>query len=448
MGFEAFIARRYLRSPWKERSISIITRISIGGVAIGVMVLIVVISVMNGFEKDLRGALQEANGHLTVLTFGPDGFSWEPEGKLGQKIKQIANPVAIAPFTQHQAFIVGKNKPMGTLIKGIEISMEPKVIPLHFSVRTESFETKRDNTGTGRAIDQATRKKIEQILSLLPSHQEISVDKSGKYRQSKTTGIILGTQLARNLGVDIGESVTVMSSETRQTPLGMIPLSKKFKVVGFYESGIMGFDEFVSIIDINMAKKLFRMKSNVSGIGIKLEDGEQAEVLKEKLQKKIGFPYFISSWIEQNKNLFAMFRLEKIGLFIILSLIILIAAFNIISSLVMLVIEKGKDIAILKAMGATDRSIRNIFIIQGSVIGLTGTIIGEILGLLICWFISRFDIVDIPPGVYVGNRIPMHVEIWQLVLIAIISMLICFTVTIIPSRKASKLDPVDGLRNE
>jgi len=412
------------------------------------MVLIVVISVMNGFEKDLRSALQEANGHLSILSYGPEGFEWDSNKRLKEKIDKTTDPVALAPFTQHQAFIVGKNKPLGTLIRGIEIALEPHVIPLYFSIRTESFETKRDNTDTAKAVDQKTRKKVQHILSLLQPHKEISVNKSGKYQQANISGIILGSQLARNLGVDIGNWVTVMSFETRKTPLGEIPRAKKFKVVGFYESGIMGFDEFMSIIDIGVAQKLFRMKDKVSGITIKLEDGEQAEVLKNKLQKAVGFPYFISSWIEQNKNLFAMFRLEKIGLFIILSLIILIAAFNIISSLVMLVIEKGKDIAILKAMGATDRSIRKIFIIQGTVIGLTGTVIGEIIGLLICWFIGSFDIIDLPPGVYVGNRIPMHVEIWQLVLIAVISMLICFTVTIIPSRKAAKMDPVDGLRNE
>ena len=448
MGFETFIAKRYLRSPWKERSISIITRISIGGVAIGVMVLIVVISVMNGFEKDLRGALQEANGHLTVHFYDSEGIKWNAEGLLQQKIKQTINPVALAPFTQHQAFIVGKNKPMGTLIKGIEIAMEPRVIPLYFSIRTESFESKRDNTGTTKTVNKSTREKIQKILSLLQPQNERSENKIGKYQPKKISGIILGSQLARNLGVDINDWVTVMSFETRKTPLGEIPRAKKFKVVGFYESGIMGFDEFVSIIDIKVAQTLFRMKDSVSGITIKLEDGEKAEILKGALQKKLGFPYYVSSWIEQNKNLFAMFRLEKIGLFIILSLIILIAAFNIISSLVMLVIEKGKDIAILKAMGASDRSIRKIFIIQGSVIGLAGTLMGEVLGLIVCWIISSFDIIDIPPGVYVGNRIPMHVEIWQLILVAVISMLMCFSVTVIPSRKASKLDPVDGLRNE
>ncbi len=444
MGFETFVAGRYLRSPRKDRSISVITKISIIGVAIGVMAMIVALSVMNGFEKDLRGALQRVNGDLIVYSLSPSGLSWSEDSLLMKHIDKTIDITGFAPFTQNQAFIMGKKKPMLTLIKGIDILYEPDVTPINFFIRTESFENKRNNT----QIDDASEVKATNILKKLKPHFETIQDQTGKARKKKVNGIIIGSQLAKELGVDINDWVTIMSLEARLTPMGDMPRAKRFKVVGFFESGMPTADEFFSIVDINVAQKIFRMNEKISGLTLAIKERSKADDYKEKLQETIGFPYIINSWIDQNKNLFAMFRLEKLGLAIILAMIILIAAFNIISSLIMLVIEKNKDIAILKAMGAKNRSIRRIFMIQGTVIGLMGTVIGEILGLAICWFLANFDVIDIPPGVYVGNRISVDVVFWQISLIAVVSFLICFFVTIFPSRKASMVDPVQGLRNE
>lgn len=208
----------------------------------------------------------------------------------------------------------------------------------------------------------------------------------------------------------------------------------------------MGYDETLALVDINIAQKLFKMPNEISGLTIRVENESLPDQYKDKLQKVLKFPFVVSTWSDQNKNLFAIFRLEKLGLAVILTLIILVAAFNIISSLVMMVIEKTKDIAILKAMGASDSSISKIFIWQGAVIGLAGTVIGEALGLITCWVIHNFEIIDLPSGVYVGNRIPMHIEVWQVSLIAIVSLLICFTVTVLPSRKAAGLEPAEVLR--
>ncbi len=408
--------------------------------AIGVMALIVALSVMNGFEKDLKGALQRVNGDLTVYSLSPDGIKWQIENPLLNKIKETVEIKAFAPFTQHQAFIMGKHKPMLTLIKGIDVSLEPGVTPINFFVRSDSFESKRDNS----QVDNKSSPEIDEILKKLTPHFETG---QGQVKK-KVYGIIIGSQLAKELGVDIGDWVTIMSLEARITPMGDMPRAKRFRIVGFFESGLPTADEFFSVIDINVAQKLFKMDNRISGLTLAIENRNKADQYKEELQSLIGFPYIINTWIDQNRNLFAMFELEKFGLAVILTMIILIAAFNIISSLIMLVIEKNKDIAILKAMGAKDHSIRRIFMMQGIIIGLTGTIIGEILGLIICWVLTNFDVIDIPPGVYVGNRISVHVEIWQISLIALVSFLICFVVTILPSRKASKLDPVQGLRNE
>jgi lipoprotein-releasing system permease protein len=414
------------------------------GVAIGVMALIVALSVMNGFEKDLKGALQSVNGDLTVYSLSPDGIKWKQENPLITRIKETIDLTAFAPFTQHQAFIMGNNKPMLTLIKGIDVNLEPGVTPINFFVRTDSFESKRDNS----LVDNTNKPEIDAILKKLASHYESGSDQQQAQSGKKVAGIIIGSQLAKELGVDIGDWVTIMSLEARITAMGDMPRAKKFRIVGFFESGLPTADEFFSVIDIKVAQKVFKMDNRISGLTLSVKNRNKADQYKEDLQKSIGFPYIINTWIDQNRNLFAMFELEKFGLAVILTMIILIAAFNIISSLIMLVIEKNKDIAILKAMGAKDYSIRRIFMMQGIIIGLTGTIIGEILGLLICWVLTNFDVIDIPPGVYVGNRISVDVQIWQISLIALVSFLICFVVTIFPSRKASKLDPVQGLRND
>jgi len=448
LGFELFLAGRYLRSPRKDRSISVITKVAVGGVAVGVMVLITALSMMNGMEKELREALRGAESDLTVYSMSSAGFPWVADNQLVGLIQETVDIKSYAPFTTHQALIMGPHKPSGALIKGIDAKREMTVVPIAFYIRTQSFEFGHDNTHPDRKLTESERIKAQQILDSLQPRLELIKDANGTERKSVVSGIILGSQLARGLEVEVGDFVTLMSMETRMSPMGEIPRSKRFKVVGYFESGLPGYDEVISYIDIGIAQKVFRMNGHVSGLTIALHDGSKAEAVKETLREKIGFPYFFTTWMENNKNMFATFQLERIALGIILTLIILLASFLIVSSLIMLVVEKRKDIAILKAMGAKNSSIRKVFMYQGLLIGLTGTIIGVVCGLLVCWAISSFDIIDIPPGVYVGNRIPMHLEVWQILLISVISLLICFLVTIIPSRKASSLDPVDGMRNE
>ena len=444
MGFETFIFLRYLRSPRKERSISLITVISVVGVAVGVTALIVSLSVMNGFEKDLRESLQGVNGHILVHSLTPSGLRGEEKKTLEQRIGKLVDIEALAPFTQNQALIMGRHKPMGTLVKGIDPSAESAVSPLHHMIRTESFEVKRKR----EAGEADAAKKTAKILSALLPRMERVVEKDGSVRNAKVSGIVVGSQLAKNLGVKVGDWVRLISPEERITPMGNMPRAKRFKVIAFFESGIMGYDEVYSIVHLDMAQKIYRLGDRVAGITIKIKEAAKAQEYKEKLQREISLPYLFSSWQERNKNLFAVIKLEKLGLAVILYCIILIAGVSIISSLIILVIEKGRDIAILKAMGATNASILKIFVMQGTAIGVLGTAIGVATGLLACFAIARFDIVDIPPGVYAGNRIPMHVESWQVATISLVSIAICFLVTIPPSRKAAKTDPVIGLKND
>ncbi|OGH00236.1 MAG: hypothetical protein A2600_07105 [Candidatus Lambdaproteobacteria bacterium RIFOXYD1_FULL_56_27] len=446
MGLETFIFRRYLGSPRQDRSISVITRISIFGVALGVMTLIVVLSVMNGFERDLRAAIQGANAHLTLYKFGTKGLVYEEGSPLLSKLLAEPQVKAVSPFTTNQALMMGPGRPQGSMIKGIDPKLEPAVTQMDFFIRTRLFEVKRDNSQRSNNEDEI--RVARQILAALAPSDKEWFDEDGQKKVSHLAGVILGSQLAKNLGVGIGEVVTLMSPEERLTPMGAMPRAKRFRVEGFFESGIMGYDEILAFIDLQVAQNLFKMPGQVTGLSVRLENGDQADEVKAKLADSFEFPYALSSWTEQNRNLFAVFRLEKIGLALILTLIILIAAFNIISSLVLLVVEKSRDIAILKAMGAKNSSIKRIFVYQGTVIGLAGTLLGMVLGLALCWVISSFDVIDIPPGVYVGNRIPMYVESWQIMVIALVSLLICFSVTLVPSQKASALDPVEGLKHD
>lgn len=448
MSFETFIFRRYFSHPYNERSTSVVTILSIIGVAVGVTALIISLSVMNGFEKDLRESLQGINGHINVYVFTSNGFEWKSDSNIGTQIAQEVPIEAIAPFTQNQAFIMGSSKPQGTLVKGIDVEKEIEVSPLGFMIRTESYEVLRDKSEYKDKNNKQLLEKAREILNLLKPHSELIIDSQGNTRKVTVTGIIIGTQMARKLNVRINDWVKIISPEERITPMGKMPRAKRFKIVGFFESGIMGYDEVYSMIDIGIAQKLYRMGDNISGLTIKLKESSKADEYKDILQDKISLPYIFSSWQDQNRNLFAVIQLEKVGLAVILYCIIIIAGVSIISSLIILVIEKNKDIAILKAMGATNRSIHQIFIYLGTTIGIMGTIIGMILGLTACYVIGNYDIIDIPPGVYAGNRVPMHVEVWQVLIIAAVSVLICFIVTIFPSRKAAKLDPVIGLKNE
>jgi len=408
------------------------------------MTLIVVLSVMNGFERDLRAAIQGANAHLTVYRFGSKGID-QIEERMA-KLASAKGVEAVSPFTSHQAMLMGTGKPQGSMIKGIDVTLEPQVTKMDFFIRTRLFESKRDNSLMQADPQQA--QMARQILTDLAPSEKKWTDEEGQEHSSFLAGILIGSQLAKNLGVGIGEVVTLVSPEERITPMGEIPRAKRFRVEGFFESGIMGYDEILAFVDLKTAQKLYRMGDRVTGFALRLDDGERAPEVKKALSDDFPFPFALASWTEQNKNLFAVFKLEKIGLALILTLIILIAAFNIISSLVLLVIEKRKDIAILKAMGAQSGAIRRIFVYQGTVIGLTGTFLGILMGLLVCWAIASFDVIEIPAGVYVGNRIPMYIETWQVGLIAVVSLVICFSVTLIPSRKAASLDPVEGLKYE
>ena len=258
-------------------------------------------------------------------------------------------------------------------------------------------------------------------------------------------GIILGAKLARQLEANVGDSVKLVSSEQRMTPIGDVPRIKKLEVIGIFESG---YDEVLAFIDYRLLQKIYRMGNHITGLGVSISDPENAPEISLELAE-LSEDYIVGNWADENKSIFQVMKLEKIGLFLILSLIIVVAAFNIISSLIMLVLEKSREIAILKALGAKDSGIRKIFFFQGLVIGSLGTIGGVLVGLAICWALMTFEIIDIPAGVYPGgNRIPVLIDWLDVALATVASFTICILVTLYPATKASRLNPVDPLRYE
>ncbi|MBC8219972.1 MAG: ABC transporter permease [Proteobacteria bacterium] len=429
MRYETFIGKRYLFSPRQDRSISVITWISIGGVALGVVALIVSTSVMNGFRTNLRNAVTGSLPHVTV-------FAWDDEmdnySGLQKRLTEHPEVNGVAPYIFKQALLTGRKKPKGALLRGIDPKQEANVTRIASYLRDEVY---------GLTPSLEKQKQISARLLQRLSHTEARTN-------GLKDGIILGAKLARQLEANVGDSVKLVSSEQRLTPMGDVPRIKKLEVIGIFESGISGYDEVLAFIDYRLLQKIYRMQNKITGLGVRISDPENAPDIADKLAG-LSEDYIVGNWADENKSIFQVMKIEKIGLFLILSLIIVVAAFNIISSLIMLVLEKSREIAILKALGAKDSGIRKIFFFQGLVIGSLGTIGGVFVGLAICWILMSFDIIDIPPGVYPGgNRIPVLIDWFDVALATVASFTICILVTLYPASKAARLNPVDPLRYE
>lgn len=423
MAFEFFISLRYLKAKRKQVFVSIITFLSIGGIALGVAALIIVLAVMNGFETDLRNKILGMNSHILLMEYGGPMRNFE---QVAGKVEKIGEVAATTPFIYSQAMLKSQNGVTGVVLRGLAPETAFRVISLG-KIREGKIDY-LDMTKRGPL-------SLPQDLAELP-------------------GVLIGKELAKNLGIYLYDPLTVISPMGISTPMGMIPKMKRFVVVGIFDSGFYEYDSTLAYISLSDAQEFLQMKGLVTGLEIKVNDIYQADVIAGNIASKLGRPYWARNWMEMNKNLFAALRLEKRVMFIILSLIVLVAAFNIITTLIMVVMEKSKDIAILKSMGATAHNIMKIFVFQGLIIGAIGTFFGTLAGLSVAFnlaaisvFVERLLGIKILPGdVYYLTELPSKVNYSDVAMIIIGAMTICFLATIYPSRRASKLDPAEALR--
>lgn len=409
MSFEFFIGSRYLRTKQKQAFISLITVLSIAGVTVGVMALIVVIAVMTGFEYDLKSRILGVESHIVIMRHNVPFSDYR---NILEHVENTDGVEAATPFINSQVILRSSLSLSGAVLRGIDPDSVDRVI---------------------KNLDKASLKNLKET-------------DQRKSTSIAMPGIILGKELSENLGVMQGDPVHLISPRGMISPIGHIPTMKRFKVAGLFESGMYEYDRSLAYIHIKDAQKILRMGDSVNGIEVRVNDIYNAGNIAGGIVKELGFQYWARDWMQMNQNLFSALKLEKTVMFIILALIVLVAAFNIASTLIMMVMEKTKDIAILKAMGATDKSIRKIFVFKGIVIGSIGTILGVCLGFILCTVLKYYQFIELPGDVYYITTLPVKLELLDVVMIASAAMAISFLATLYPARQASKLDPVEAIR--
>lgn len=405
--YQFFIALRYLKSKKKYRAVSVTTAISISGVAVGVMALLVVLSVMSGFHQDLQKKILGANAHIIIRDYKGSIQSYE---KTAEKLKGEKGIISYAPFVLGQVMVSSGNRTHGVFLRGINPDKESQTTDIISHIKDGDFS------------------KI-----------------SG---ESDMPGIILGKELASSLGVFIDDKVNIVSPLGEIGPMGMLPKIEQFRVVAIFEIGMFEYDSSLVLTNIKAAQEFFGMGNTISGVEIRLHDIYKAPEIKKHLQEKLGFPYYVMDWMQMNKNLFSALKLEKFAMFVILILIILVASFNIISNLIMNVIEKSREIAILKAIGATNKSIMAIFMIQGLFIGIIGTTIGVLGGFGLSYVLNTYQLIQLPADVYYLSHLPVKMNLFDFVTVSVSAITITFLATIYPAWQAAKVDPVEPLRYE
>jgi len=420
MGYEWFISLRYLKAKRRQGFISLISLISVAGVSVGVMALIVVLAVMTGFTDSLREKILGINSHIVVQHIGRGITDYH---KANSIVVQADGVMAATPYIYTQTMLSVPDASTGAVVRGIDPETASNVLSLgsqllEGSVAALSDETPQEDPETGRTLSHS-----------LP-------------------GIILGKELARSLRVGMGDNIRLFSPSGPLTPMGVIPKIKTCRIVGIFDTGMYEYDSSLAYVSLKTAQDFLELGENVHGLELKVNDIYRATAIAADLEKRLGFGYVVKDWISMNKNLFSALKLEKTAMFIVLALIILVAAFNIISTLIMVVMSKGKDIAILKSMGATSQGIMRIFIYEGLVIGLTGTFFGVIGGLALCKVLSKYEFIKLPSDVYPITTLPIKVLPLDVTLVAVSAAIITLLATIYPSWQASKVEPAVALRYE
>jgi lipoprotein-releasing system permease protein len=405
--FEWFVSRRYLKAKRKKGFISLITLISIVGVAVGVMALICVLGVMTGFTNEFRAKILGVNSHIVIQKYGA---TITDARQLREQLLGKPGVIGATPYLYTQAMITAGEGGTGAILRG---------------------------------IDPATASSVISIEKFMQQGSLADLDKT----EGKVPGIVIGRDLADQLHLRLADRVRLISPAGPLTPMGIIPRMKACQVVGIFETGMYEYDSTLIYVSLATARRFLDIKEGVHGIELRLADIYQADRIAREIEQELGVSYVAKDWIRLNKNLFSALRLEKTALSIIVALIVLVAAFNIVSTLIMVVMEKARDIAILKAMGATSRSIMRIFIYEGLVIGLTGTVLGVGGGLGACELLRHYQFIKLP-DVYPMTTLPVQVLPLDVAMIAGAAVLITFLATLYPSWQASQVEPAEALRYE
>ena len=409
--YEIFVGLRYLRAKRRTRTISLNTFISITGITLGVAALIGTLGIMTGFKEDMQAKILGTTSHVVVQPRGKQTMAGYAE--VMRQVEEVPGVVAATPYIYQQVLLTSKTGVRGVVLRGIDPDKEPEVTEITKNVKSGSV-------------------------------RDLAVQRPPK--PGPKPGIILGKELARRLGVVVGSRINVVSPVGPISALGMTPKIRPFRVVGLFESGMYEYDASLAYISLAEAQRFFSMGRTATGIEVKVEDVFTADAVAKRIDDRLGTGYMARDWMLLNRNLFSALRLEKTMMFLLLVLITLVASFNIVGTLTMIVTEKQREIAILKAMGATPGAIMRIFMLNGVVIGLTGTAIGIPLGYTFLYLIENYFTFD--QTVYFLSSIPVHVKALDVFLVAFSAILISFAATLYPSWQAAKLAPVSALRYE
>jgi len=443
MRFELFVATRYLRAKRRQAFIGVITAISVLGVAAGVASLIVALAINNGFRQDLQQRLLGSTSHISLLRVQSDGIKeWK---LLLDRLSKEPHVVAAAPVIYEQVLISRGPRARGAVLKGMIPAYERRVSDLLNTVKIGSADALIENSQANVASGSPAGRDPTQDAQSGQSPDSLT---AVGQRVAAMAPIILGKDMADELGATVGSVVLVTSPQGELTPYGMVPKYNRFRVVGIFNSGFFDYDTSWAFTRLSDAQRLFGLGDLISVIQFKVDDIYTADIVAKELEQAAGKGFMASSWMEQNKALFRALRLERVVTFITIGLIVFVAALNILISLIMMVMEKTKDIAVLMSMGTRKSQIRRLFMAQGLLIGLIGTAIGLVLGYALSWAGSHYHLISLAPEVYSIDYVPFAPRLIDGVLVALVAIGISFIATMYPSWSAARILPAEALRYE
>jgi lipoprotein-releasing system permease protein len=405
--FELYVALRYLLARRKQAFISLISLISTLGVAVGVMALILALALMTGLQGELRNRIVGSAAHVYVWKLGGQGITDVEQDT--RRVRSLPHVTGAAPVVLGKALVDSGQEKAFITIKGVNPDLEATV------------------TDVGKAMQRGSLQALK------------------RQTEDEPDGIVIGRDLATQLAVGVGDHVSVLTPEGTLSPMGMIPRTHRFRVVGVFSLGLYEFDSAYGFVSLDVAEHLLD-REHPDYIEARVDDMYAAPRISEDIERQLGGSYITQDWADMNKSLFSALWLEKMAISITIGLIVMVAALNIIASLVLLVMEKNRDIAILKTMGSAARSIRTIFMLQGLLIGLVGTTLGAAGGLGVSFILDKYKLIRVPVDVYQISYVPFIVEPLDFIVVVMAAILICFVATIYPSRQAAKLDPAQALR--